>query len=103
VSKPPDTIPPYVRAYPARGRRGRTLKLTYRVRDDDGETAEQVSVFRGHSLLTKLGRNLRPTDDASAYWVAWRAPRRSFVGRFCVRATDAAGNVSSSCATLRIR
>src|SRR5213082_2966073 len=103
VPDPPDTVPPFVRAYPATGRRGRTVKLTYRVRDDRGETAEQVSLYRGRLLVKRLGRTLRPTDDTLVSWLAWRAPRRRLVGRFCVRAVDGAGNASTSCASLRIR
>jgi hypothetical protein len=79
------------------------VKLTYRVRDDSGQTTEQVSVYRGRSLLKKLGRTLRPTEDSVVYWLAWRAPRQRLLGRFCVRAADAAGNAATSCAALRIR
>src|SRR5436190_1821826 len=103
VPDPPDTVPPFVRAYPATGRRGRTVKLTYRVRDDRGETTERVSLYRGRLLVKRLGRTLRPTDDTLVSWLAWRAPRRRLVGRFCVRAGDGAGNASTSCASLRIR
>ena len=74
-----------------------------RVRDDLAETTEQVSVYRGRSLMTRLGRTLRPTDDTFVYWLAWRAPRRQVLGHFCVRAADGAGNVATSCATLKIR
>jgi len=79
------------------------LKLTYRVRDDRGETAEQVSVYSGRSLVKRLGRTLRPTDDTVVSWLAWRAPRRRLLGRFCVRAADRAGNASTSCARLTVR
>jgi len=103
LPKPPDTVRPFVRAYPVTGRRGRILKLTYRVRDDRGETAEQVSVYRGRSLVKKLGRTLRPTDDTVVSWLAWRAPRRRLLGRFCVRAADRAGNASTSCARVTVR
>jgi len=103
VSKTPDTVPPVVHAYPATGRRGRMVKLTYRVRDDSGQTTEQVSVYRGRSLVKKIGRTLRPTEDSIVYWLAWRAPRRRLLGHFCVRAADGAGNASTSCASLKIR
>ena len=103
VLNPPDTVPPVVRAYPVTGRRGRRVKLNYRVRDDRGETTEQVSVYRGRSLLKKLGRTLRPTENSVVYWLPWRAPRHRLLGRFCVRAADGAGNTSTSCAVLRIR
>jgi serine protease len=100
--KTPDTVPPVVRAYPVIGRRGRMVKLNYRVRDNSGQTTEQVSVYRGRSLVKKIGRTLRPTEDSILYWLAWRAPRRRLLGRFCVRAADGAGNVSTSCASLKI-
>jgi hypothetical protein len=96
-------VAPFVRAYPVTGRRGRTVKLTYRVRDDRGQTSERVLVYRGRSLVARLARTLRPTDDATVYWVAWRAPRRRMLGHFCVRAADASGNAKTSCASLRVR
>jgi subtilisin family serine protease len=103
VPNPPDTVAPVVRTYPAAGRRGRTIKLSYRVRDDRGETTEQLSIYRGSAQIAKLGRNLRQTDDTLLYWFTWRAPKRRFTGRFCIRAADGAANASSSCASLRIR
>ena len=42
------------------------------------------------------------TDDSVAYWVAWR-PRIRMTSRFCVRASDTAGNAAVSCAPLRVR
>ena len=103
LPKPPDTVRPFVRAYPLSGRRGRTVKLTYRVRDDRGQTTEHVSIYRGRLLVKRLGRMLRPSGDAVVSWLPWRAPRRRFLGHFCVRATDGAGNTSTSCASLKIR
>jgi subtilisin family serine protease len=100
---PPDLVPPVVHAYAATGRRGRTIKLTYRVRDDRGETTERVSVYRGRSLVKSLARTLRPTNGTVVYRLGWRAPRRRLLGRFCVRAVDGAGNASTSCAALSVR
>jgi len=91
-----------VRASRAIGRRGRVVKLSYRVRDDRGSTAESILVYRGARVVTKLSRGLRQTDDSVAYWVAWR-PRIRMTGRFCVRASDTAGNAAVSCAPLRVR
>ena len=90
-------------AYPATGRRGRVVKLGYRVRDDRGETAETISVYRGARLVRTIARPLRQTDDSVPYWAAWRAPRTRMTGRFCVRASDGARNVATSCAPLRVR
>jgi hypothetical protein len=79
------------------------VKLTYRVRDNSGETTEQVSVYRGRTLIRKTGRTLRPTDDTAVYGVAWRAPTRRTLDHFCVRAADGSGNASTNCASLRVR
>jgi hypothetical protein len=103
VPKTPDTVPPFVRAYPVTGRRGRMVKLTYRVRDNSGDTTEQVSIYRGRTLVTRIDRTLRPTEDTVVYWVPWRSPRQRLLGRFCVRAADGAANASTSCASLRTR
>jgi hypothetical protein len=92
-----------VRAYAAAGRRGRILKLRYRVLDDRGQTSERISVYRGRRLVKTISRALRTTENSFAYWVTWRAPRARVAGRFCVRASDAARNAATSCAPLRVR
>jgi hypothetical protein len=62
-----------------------------------------VLVYRKTKLLKIFTRPLRATDDAVAYWVSFRfAVRGSY--RYCVRASDAAGNHSPlACAAIRIR
>jgi hypothetical protein len=103
LPKAPDTTRPIVRTYPVTARRGRIVKLTYRVRDDRGQTSERISVYRGRAVVARMRRRLRPTENASVYWVTWRAPWRAMRGRFCVGAADAAGNARTSCASLRVR
>ena len=100
---PPDTAAPVVRTFPAAGRRRHVVKLRYRVQDDRGETAERILVYRGRTLAQAFSRPLRQTESTIDYWIAWRAPKRRFAGRFCVRATDRAGNSATSCASLRVR
>jgi hypothetical protein len=79
------------------------VRLRYRVRDDKGETTEKLAIFRRSRVLRRLTRPLRPTDNAVVYWIAWRAPRVRGTYRFCVRATDRAGNHSPlTCAAVRI-
>jgi hypothetical protein len=79
------------------------VRLRYRVRDDKGETTEKLTIFRRSRVLRRLTRPLRPTDNAVVYWIAWRAPRVRGAYRFCVRATDRAGNHSAlTCASVRI-
>ena len=98
-----DTTAPGVRVYVARGRRGTIVRLRYRVRDDKRETSEKLTVSRRNRVLRRLTRPLRPTDNAVVYWIAWRAPRVRGTYRFCVRATDRAGNHSPlACAAVGI-
>jgi hypothetical protein len=73
------------------------------VHDDKGETTEKITVYRRTRLLRAVTRPLRPTDNAVVYWIAWRAPRLRGSYRFCVRATDRAGNRSPlTCAPISV-
>ncbi|OLE30318.1 MAG: hypothetical protein AUG43_03720 [Actinobacteria bacterium 13_1_20CM_3_68_10] len=60
-------------------------------------------VYRGRSLLRKLGRTLRPTENSVVYWLPWRAPRQRLLGRFCVRGADGAANAATSCASHQVK
>jgi len=99
----PDRKAPVVHVYAASGRHRRALHLRYRVQDDRGHTSERLFVYRKTKLLKTFSRSLRTTDDAVAYWVSFRFAL-SGTYRYCVRATDAAGNRSRlACAAIRIR
>lgn len=98
-----DKRAPVVHVFAARGRRGRMLRLRYRVSDNKGETTEKISVYRRSRVLRRFTRPLRPTNNAVAYWLLWR-PGKPGVYRFCVRATDGAGNRSPlACAAVMVR
>jgi len=78
------------------------LRLRYKVSDNKGETKERITVYRRAKVLRSLIRPLRTTDNSVAYWVFWRASRTGSY-RFCVRATDRAGNRSRlACAAIRV-
>jgi hypothetical protein len=98
-----DTKVPVVHVYAARGRHRKLVHLRYRVQDNSGRTSERVLVYRKTKLLKTFRRALRTTDAAVAYWVGYSfAARGSY--RYCVRASDAAGNHSPlACAAIRIR
>ena len=96
-----DRILPKARAFAARGRYGRRVRLRYSVSDNSGQTRERVDVYRG-------GRRVKRTttgfSKAGTYFVSWRAPGSGRGFRFCVRAFDARGNASRvSCARIRLR
>jgi len=102
-----DTTAPRVRALPSTGRRGGPARLRYRVTDDGGRSAEQVTVFRARKALARLRSPVHPAVPGRALYnfVTWRVPGGLRGGRlrFCVTAADAAGNRSrASCAALRI-
>lgn len=99
----PDAKAPSVHAFVAHGRRHALLRLRYRVSDDRGRTRERISVYRRARLLKVVSRPLRTTEGAVSYWVGWRAPRRAGRFRFCIRATDAAGNHAAACAAITVR
>jgi hypothetical protein len=79
------------------------VRLRYTVADDSGQTSERIAVLRGARMVRVFARPLRATENQIAYWVLWRAGRAGRY-RFCVRATDSAGNRSpSACAPIRVR
>ena len=103
VTSSVDKTAPSIRVYAASGRHGRMLRLRYKVSDNKGETKERITVYRRAKVLRSLIRPLRTTDNSVAYWVFWRAGRTGSY-RFCVRASDRAGNRSRlACAAIRVR
>ncbi|HEX2110737.1 MAG TPA: S8 family serine peptidase [Gaiellaceae bacterium] len=104
VGRAGDNQAPIARAVASSGRRGRTVKLFYRVSDLSGRTSERIRVFRAGRVLRTLTTPLSLRETGRTYYVFWRAPRRALRLRFCVQAWDAARNASApSCAPLRIR
>lgn len=106
VALPParDLKGPSLHVYAAKGRRGKIIRLRYRVSDNSGQTTERISVFRRKHVLRRYTRPLRTTGSAVAYWVNWHAPRKAGTYRFCVRATDRSGNQTHLlCAKITLR
>jgi hypothetical protein len=103
VGQAADRQAPIVRALSSRGKRGRSVRLLYRVTEQSGRTRERVRVYRGTRVLRTLAVPLSTREAGRTYYVFWRAPRRAMRLRFCVEAWDASGNTSAkSCAPLRI-
>ena len=99
-----DTEPPRTRALASSGRSGHVAKLRYRVSDNSGEARERLQVFEGRRVVRMLGTRFRPVGPGRTYSVGWRVPATT-IGplRFCVRASDRAGNASADvCAPLRV-
>ena len=97
----PDHKPPLVSAYPASAKRGARAKLRFDVFDDSGRSSARVRVYEGGSLVATLASPEEFKVGTRSVVVRWPVPAtlRSRELRFCVIATDPAGNRSApSCA-----
>ena len=99
-----DRRAPEVEAYVSTGQAGRLVGLRYTAFDDSRISREQITIYRrGRRIAqvrTQLARRLLWVT-AVARWRALRGLHGDL--RFCVSATDAAGNRSApACARIRI-
>jgi hypothetical protein len=97
----PDVRAPLVTAHPASATRGKTAILHFDVFDDSGRSAALVRVYEARSLLATVVSPPAFEIGTRSVVVRWRAPARlrSRQLRFCVVASDPAGNHSpSTCA-----
>jgi hypothetical protein len=96
-----DIKSPLVYPRPTSGKRGQTVRLSYSVLDDSERTRETVRIARGTRLLGKIKTRLRQSVYARPHSVTWRVPKSLSPGpvRFCIVATDAAGNASPPACT----
>jgi hypothetical protein len=97
---------PQVYPRPATGARGASVRIVYAVLEDSERTKETVRVSAGAKQLATFRTKMRQAVYIRAHTVTWRVPRSVPKGalRFCVLATDPAGNKSPSvCAPLTIR
>ncbi len=98
----PDVKAPLVTAHPASARRGKRTTLRFDVFDDSGRSKALVRVYEAGSLLATLPSPTAFKIGTRNVEVRWRVPSRlrSRRLRFCVVASDPAGNRSSpTCAS----
>jgi subtilisin family serine protease len=99
-----DVAKPVVTVFRSRVRAGRLVRLRYRVRDNVSASAntEAVVQVRGRTVTRFFNALSAPTGTVvTGLWVAPSTPTKGV--RFCVRATDQAGNRSARrCAPIRI-
>jgi hypothetical protein len=101
-----DTAAPRAVAFAASAKRGKKAKLSYFVSDDSGQSSEQIMVYKGRRIIARLAAALHVAKAGTVRTVSWKVPAKTPLGkrRFCVTASDAAGNKSApTCATLTIK
>jgi len=103
-----DTRAPKARAFPQNAKLGKKAKLRFRVSDNSGKARALVRVYGPQYLLyANLTMPLKKVGKrGSVQSVAWHVPRTLVPAkyRFCVLATDKAGNASkTSCAKLVLK
>jgi hypothetical protein len=103
----PDVRAPLVTAYPASATRGKPALLRFGLYDDSGRSRARVLVYERSSLLASIASPGRFAIGTRSARVRWLVPTKleSRQLRFCVVASDAAGNRSEpACAPfLRVR
>jgi hypothetical protein len=89
-----DVRAPLVTAHPASARRGSPTTLHFDVFDDSGRSRAVVRIYEKHSLLATLAIAPGFKIGTRAVSVRWHVPSRlrSRQLRFCVVASDSAGN-----------
>jgi hypothetical protein len=91
-----DILKPSVFARPASAKENETVDLTYAVLEDSERAKEVVGIYAGEKRLARYRFPMRRAIYAVPHVVKWKAPsplpKRL---RYCVRATDAAGNRST--------
>jgi hypothetical protein len=107
VLRSPDVTAPLVTAHPAFATRGKVATLRFDLFDDSGRSGAVVRVYEQGSLLAMLASSRAFAIGTRPVAVRWPVPRKlhSRRLRFCVVASDRAGNRSRpTCASfLRVR
>lgn len=92
-----DIRAPLVTAHPASATRGKPATLRFDVFDDSGRSAARIRVYEDRALLVTLATPMGFKIGTRAVRVRWRVPAKlqSRRLRFCVVASDLAGNHST--------
>ena len=101
-----DTERPRVKALPSTARAGQPVRLRALASDNSGVFFLGGAVFRGRTNLFSVRSDaIREVERPLYYYVQFSQPRLApGTYRFCLRASDRAGNRSGiSCSTLRVR
>jgi hypothetical protein len=101
-----DTIPPQASILAATGRRGRPVKLRYRMFDESGRSGATLEIAgAGPRKLATLRVPFHSVNPTVTYAVVWKVPKRLAARSLsiCLTAVDEAGNRSARvCSRLRI-
>ena len=89
--------PPLVTPKPASATRGKDAKLRFELYDDSGYSAAVVQIYEGGSVIGRLASPDAFAIGSRSVALRWPVPAklRSRRLRFCVIASDRAGNRSA--------
>jgi hypothetical protein len=96
-----DSSRPSVKVFTSRAKKGALARLRYRATDAGGGTLRlNATVMSRSRVLSNLAQRRSRAPATSAF--GWRVPLRPPPGlQFCIRARDAAGNLSKkACAPI---
>src|SRR5262249_56318285 len=92
---------------PASATRGKEARVRFELYDDSGYSSAGVQIYEGTTVIARLAAPMAFAIGTRSVAVRWRVPAtlRSRRLRFCVVASDRAGNRSTpACASfLRVR
>jgi hypothetical protein len=97
-----DVVAPKVKALPAAGAPGATVRLRFTVSDASNRTRQQVVIYKGARVVARRSRGMGVTRPGQVVSLAFRISRTATADmKFCVVAWDRAGNASrKSCSRL---
>lgn len=100
-----DILAPLVTAYPASARRGKRTSLRFDLFDDSGRSKAVVRVYESGVLVATLATQMGFQIGTRHAQVTWQVPKhlRSRRLRFCVVASDPAGNRSAPTCAVFLR
>ena len=95
-----DLLPPVVRAFRGFAVHNKYGRIKYRLQEESGRSKERIRFYKGTRTVKSIRISMEPIPSDSIRRVRFRALLSRGSYRYCVRATDPAGNIGKrSCAS----
>lgn len=101
-----DRVRPTARAIASSGKRGKVVKIRFRLYDNSGVAKAIATITRGRKVVGRVSTGFGPVAYGGVYYVAWHVPKKLAPGKYTltVVAADRARHKSKpSHATLTVR